>query len=78
MSVSCSHGSFSLGADIAEASDCQDCRLARIERLLVRIAEAVEASNVAADEVLEGLVQQKEREVKALEEHVLWHRGPMQ
>ena len=40
MSENCTHGSFGRG-------DCPDCRMERIEELLVRIANALEQDNTA-------------------------------
>jgi len=41
MSIDCSHGSFGEWPQIAEHGDCPDCRMARIEALLARLASAL-------------------------------------
>lgn len=40
MSIDCSHGSFIERPNRADHGDCPDCRLARFEALLERIADA--------------------------------------
>lgn len=63
MSIDCSHGSFGEYPHIAEHGDCPECRMARIEALLERIATAVAPTE--ADKLLANYERGKEALQKA-------------